>query len=203
MKMTVWVGGGLPESKLPKLLEVLRDDNVKLIDGYNPDLDSPQQLLDFNTPNSIEFEFEPDIDMRTWAMSVDLSLDDFCRDNNLAFKKRIPPCVGPDDEHWNEALSYWAPGMQNIDIIPTDGEGEITVRQNDTLELFDQLWALHKSLTIDDCPLHINDQNHVTATYAKNVMAGKPFDEIFKELLKSQVGHEEIEIPPFKIIKGK
>jgi hypothetical protein len=202
MKMQVWVGGCLPESALDELIEVLKDDDVKLVDGDTPAHDK-HQILDFNLPNSIEFEFEPDTDMSTWMPAVDLNLDDFCKAHGLSIKKRTPPCTGPDGEHYNEALSYWLPGMDRFDTIPTNGEGDVSVDQNAVITLFDQLWDLQSKIQVDECPLHINDNDIVIATYAKNVMAGKPFNEIFKELLKSQVGHEEIEIPPFQIIKGK
>lgn len=203
MKMKVWVGGNLPESALPELVETLRDDGVKLVDGWDSEQDPIEQLLrDFKEPNSIEFEFDIDIDRSTGNPVDTLDLDDYCQKHQLSYKKLIPPSTTSEGEHLNECIQYWQPGMDDRVYISTDGESEVTVRQADVLELIDLCWALSQR-PLSDMPLLIHDPVPTNRLYAKACMAGKPFNEILKELLISLVGHEEVGCPPFKIIIGR
>jgi len=92
--------------------------------------------------------------------------------------------------------------MSNPVYIPTDGEGEISMRQRDVLELLDACTALSQR-PLSDMGLLINDKDDVTRLYAIASLAGKSFPEIYRELLVSRVGHEEVGCPPFRIIPGR
>jgi len=203
MKMIVWVGGDLPESAIPELVETLQDDRVQMIDGWGVEQDPIETLIrDFQEPNSIELEYDVDYEM-DGSVAVTLELDDFCEKHGLTYKKLLPPAVNSSEEHHNECYFYWKPGMTpGPECIPTDGEGEIVMKQSDVLELFDTCWAL-SLCPLSDMPLLINDKDDVTRLYAKDSLAGRHFNEIFKELLVSRIGHEEVGCPPFVIIKGR
>lgn len=201
MSMTVWVGGRLPESALPDLLEALRCDELIHVDGDDPDLKSEDQLRAFNLPNPIEFEYDIDLDMSGGTSTV-LELDDFCETHKLSIKKLLPPCTSSDNERFNEAIYYRTPGMDHGITVLTDGSGDITMRQSDVLEFFDTLYALsHRP--ISDMPLLINDPSAIIREYANERLAGKSFPETFKTLLIRHVGHEIPGLPPFEIIKGQ
>jgi len=202
--MQVWVGGNLPESALEEFIDELRDDKVKLIDGWDhgDDVEEIEKLLrDFKEPNSIEFEFEVEYE-HDGTVSNTLNLDGYCQRHGLTIKKLMPPCTNEKGEHANECYYYRAPGMSNPEYIPTDGDSDISMTQKDVLELLDACTALF-SRPLSDMPLLINDKDEVTRLYAKASLAGKSFPEIFRELLISRVGHEEVGCPPFKIIIGR
>jgi len=201
MKMTVWVGGNLPESALPDLVEALQGNELLLIDGDDVTQDTTETLLrDFKEPNSIELEFELECE-QDGSVDPALDLDVYCETHRLTIKKLLPPCVSQYGEHNNEGLYYQTPGMSNPVYIPTDGEGEIVMRQRDVLDLLDACTKLsHRPLS--DMPLLINDTDEVTRLYAKASLAGKSSPEIYWELLVSRVGHEEVGCPPFRIIPG-
>lgn len=200
--MKVWVGGNLPESVLSKLVETLQDDQVQLIDGWDPIQDSIENLLrEFKEPNPIEFVFEAELDRSTGTPTGTLNLDDFCQEHDLTYRKLLSPGTS-GEEHYNECYLYWQPGMEDAVYIPTNGEGEITVVQSEVLELHEQCWELSQR-PLTDMPLLINDGNAIAKFYAKASMAGKSFNKIFKELLISHLGHEEVGCPPFKIVHGR
>jgi hypothetical protein len=204
MNMQVWVGGNLPESALEELIDELRDDKVKLIDGWDhgDDVEEIEKLLrDFKEPNSIEFEFEMEYE-QDGTPATTLNLDHYCQRHGLTIKKLLPPCTNDEGEHANECYYYWAPGMSAAEYIPTSGEGDISLLQKDVLELLDACTALSQR-PLSDMPLLINDKDDVTRLYAKASMADKSFPEIFRELLISRVGHEEVGCPEFKIIPGR
>ena len=92
--------------------------------------------------------------------------------------------------------------MSGPEYIPTSGEGDITLVQKDVLDLLDACTALSQR-PLSDMPLLIHDKDDVTRLYAIASMAGKTFPEIFRELLVSRVGHEEVGCPPFRIISGR
>ena len=207
MKMQVWVGGCLPESALPELVEAIQADNATLIDGWGVEQDPIDQLIqNFKEPNSIEFEFEIDIDRSTGAPATDLNLDDICKKYKLTFKKLMPPGIADAGEHFNECIYYWDPNDPDSDTayVMTDGEGEPAISQAATLSLHEKLWRLYSTdLPQDDCPLHVNDKDGDVSLFAKARLAGKDFGTIFKEILLKRVGHDEINMPPFTIQKGK
>jgi hypothetical protein len=201
MEIRYWVGGNLPESLLPELIETLQDDEVSMIEGTSvPEGDSIENLLkSYHMKNSIEIEFNIDYDM-DGELHDKTTLDKFCTEHGLTFKKLMPPVVS--DGHYNECIYYWTPGMGSVVCIPTDGEGNYVLDQTSTLVLFDECWALSQR-PVSDMPLLVNDKKDVPRLYATACLAGKSFDQIFKELLLSQVGHEETVCLPFKIIKGR
>ena len=202
--MKVWVGGNLPESALEELIDELWDDDVKLIDGYDHDKDKEEiekLIRDFKEPNSIEFQFEVEHE-HDGTIANTLNLDDFCQRHGLTIKKLLPPCTNEEGEHGNECYYYRTPGMSGPEYIPTSGEGDITLVQKDVLDLLDACTALSQR-PLSDMPLLIHDKDDVTRLYAIASMAGKTFPEIFRELLISRVGHEEVGCPPFKIITGR
>ena len=201
--MTVWIGGDLPESALPELIETIQEDInndiLRLIDGWGVEQDSVENMIKgFKEPNSIEFGYEIDYGPDD-CLDIGTSLEDFCEAHNLTVKKRIPPCVS-DGKHYNEA--YYVRAQGKTEVIATDGEGEIALNQTATLNLFDKCWALSQ-LSLEEIPLLINDKDEETRLYAKATLLNKPFNEIFKELLLQRVGHEEVGCPPFKIITGR
>lgn len=205
MKIQVWVGGCLPESAIPELVETLQDDQIQLIDGWAAEQETIDHLIkNFKAPNSIELGFDIDIDGSTSAPDTDLNLDDYCKAHNLHIKKLLPPGRTSDGENFNECLFHWAPGMDFPDSIMTNGEGATAIDQAATLTLHEKLWRLYsKDKPLDDCPLHVNDKDGDVSLFAKARLAGKDFGEIFKEILLKRVGHEEIDMPPFTIQKGK
>lgn len=200
--MKVWVGGDLPESAIPDLVEALKDGQVQLIEGWDATQEPVEKLIrDFKEPNSIELEFDVDRDM-DGTVTVSLDLDTYCETHGLTIKKLLPPCVDSQGNHNNEGLYYWQPGMDNPMYIPTDGEGEIILLQKDALELHEQCWTLSQR-PLSDMGLLINDSDDVTRLYAIASMAGQTFPEIYRDLLVSRVGHEEVGCPPFRIIQGR
>jgi len=200
MKMFVHVGGDLPESALPDLLEALREDEVLLVDGDDPELNTEDQIRAFKFNNSIEFIFDICKGM-DGEIHVGVELDGFCKQHGLTYKKLLPSTTSDDDEHLNECYYYYRPGDDEV-CIPTDGEGNIVISQQDTIELLDACWALYQR-PLEDMSLLINDKDEVTKTTALSRLSGKTFDVTFKELLLTRVGHAPISCPPFRIIPGK
>ena len=201
MKLQVWIGGNLPESALPELVETLQEDSVQLIDGWGVEQDPIEKILrDYQGNEPLELEFEADYDLD--GIPGTMELDDYCEKCGLTLKKLLPPSVSSHREHLNECYYYQAPGMDGPTYTPTDGEGEVVMRQSDVLELLDACQTLSKR-PLDDMPLLINDEDEVTKLYAKASMAGQEYEEIFKDLLITRLGHTKIELPPFKIIQGR
>jgi hypothetical protein len=208
MKQVVRIGGSLPESAVQELIQVLQDDQVKLIEGEQASLEEIQERLrayvgsanKAQLPVELEFELEYDMD---GEVHPELQLDDFCKEHNLTFKKVLPPCVGGFGEHYNECICYWEPGMDNEISIPTDGDQHHVVRLDDVQVAFEALWRAHRLVPEDEYPLHVNSDNSYTKFYALERMAGKDFGQIFAEYLLTKIGHEERACPPFTIIKGK
>jgi hypothetical protein len=202
MIMHVNVGGDLPESLLPELRDILKGDDVILIEGDAAELEDDKQLLQFDLPNSIEFMFNLEMDM-DGELRTRLELDDFCEDRGLTIKKLIPPFTSPGEDKSNEFITYWAPGMKRSVMIPTDGHGEAVIRVETVTTIFDILWNTHSTTAETDYPLLVNDHEPWRKHYAISRMAGKDFGRIFKEALGELVVLPTPSCPPFTVIKGK
>jgi hypothetical protein len=202
MIMKVNVGGDLPESLLPELRDILKGDDVILIEGDAAELEDDKQLLQFDLPNSIEFMFNLEMDM-DGDLNVHLDLEDFCIDNGLTIKKLIPPFTSPGEDKSNEFITYWEPGMKRSVTIPTNGHGETAIRVDIVTTIFDILWNTHSTTAETDYPLLVNDSKPIRQRYAIARMAGKDFGQIFHEELGEVVVLPNPSCPPFTVIKGK
>jgi hypothetical protein len=204
MRMQVWIGGNLPESALPDLIEILEDsvadDSLNLIDGWGIEQDTIENLIrGHKDPNTIELEFKIEKGM-DGEVHTCVDLDNFCQSHGLSIKKLLPPYAG-DEGHCNECYYVRLPGDDGPRCIPTDGLGNVEVKQSDVIELFDKCWALHQR-PLEDMGLLINDKDSVVSLYAKATLAHRPFEIIFKELLTTWVGNEIPDLPDFKIVAG-
>jgi hypothetical protein len=197
MSMIVLVGGDLPRSALDELVETLEHDKLQMIgDDYAEGISKQLLALDASTPVELQFELDSGGPVAT------LHLDDFCKKHGLPYRKNIPPYVGDCGENYSECVYYWVPGMEEQVIVMVDDDGEVVCGQGAVLNLFNQLWDLHQR-PLSDMPLLINDEDVVTVEYAKATMAGRTFDEIFRDLLVRRIGGTIPDLPPFRIIQGR
>lgn len=209
MQMHVTIGGDLPFISLESFQRVLLSDGItegyilsNLVDikngiyclvGLVGEKGAYEQALSFD----VEMQIDASIGEPVYTL---MGLDEYCEKNNLTITKLLPPHTSSFGEHSNECIYYHSPGMKGYDCYPTDGDGRLVVLQDEVIALFKQLWYLHTTRAKEDCPLLINSDEVYTKEYARLVLQGKTFDEIYQALLKKHVGCEPPVVPPFRII---
>lgn len=126
----------------------------------------------------------------------------YCKFHNIKVHINTAPFIAANGEYNNEALTILSDKLNQVDVVPLNGQGEPTTVVKDVFTVIDDIFNAYENTPLEEDPLNINDQG-IAGDISRRRLAGEPLRKILTDILKAQIDYSIPEVPPFKIIKGK